>query len=47
MEYRIISERTPEKLVERVNEAIQEGWKPQGHFIFAFGYGFNQAMIRE
>ena len=30
MEYKILSSRSPEELTRKVNEHIQEGWKPNG-----------------
>ena len=30
MEYRVINESTMKDLVKEVNNAIKEGWKPQG-----------------
>lgn len=30
MEYKILSSRSPEELTRKVNELIQEGWKPFG-----------------
>jgi hypothetical protein len=30
MEYRVISESTMKDLVKEVNNAIKEGWRPQG-----------------
>jgi hypothetical protein len=46
MEYKIIDDESPAGLAKKVNEAIKEGWKPQG------GVGLSsvflwQAMIRE
>ena len=30
MDYKIVSSRSPEELTRKVNELIQEGWKPFG-----------------
>lgn len=32
MEYKILSSRSPEELTRKVNELIQEGWKPNGGY---------------
>jgi len=34
-------------LVKKVNEAINEGWKPLGGVCSDFGSGWAQAMVRE
>ena len=55
MEYRIIEECSPEGMAEKVNEAIKEGWKPQGGVAIAYSWRgdcayykyFYQAMIKD
>ena len=51
MKYRIISNTSQGELVEKVNEAIEEGWSPQGGMAMAVrpagdDLGFAQAMVK-
>lgn len=59
MEYMVLSDWTPDRLVELVNNALEDGWELQGGVCFAatshsaLGYGhrvdgrFYQAMVRK
>jgi len=47
MEYSVIKTNLLKSLIKKVNEAIKEGWKPQGGVCLDVGYGFAQAMTRE
>lgn len=47
MEYRVETANLLKSLVKKVNEAINEGWKPLGGVCSDFGSGWAQAMVRE
>jgi hypothetical protein len=51
MEYMVITHHWISNLTERVNDAIKQGWVPQGGIAYAVGQGnderFAQAMVRE
>jgi len=44
--YCVVEETNTEKLEEKVNLLISQGWKPQGG-ISARTYSYQQAMIKE
>ena len=47
MEYSVIKTNLFKSLIKKVNEAINEGWRPLGGVCLDVGYGFAQAMTRE
>jgi hypothetical protein len=46
IEYIVVKAGRAERLAEKVNELIREGWQPQGGLDFEKNFGLRQAMVK-
>ena len=46
MEYKVVIGENITKLVEEVNDLMDQGWQCQGGIVCVFGRRFYQAMVR-